>query len=242
MASVFAYVLSAVLGYIFGSFPTGYFAGKLWNVDVRKHGSGRTGGTNVLRTAGWRAFAITVVGDILKGMAPVIASRLLFPDLHVAHGLAMWGVLIGHNWSIWIAALAKPNSPSSSALRPSGWIHQIAARGRGGAGVAPTTGAALALFPPAVLLIAPVAILVLIVTRYASVASLTAASLFPIVILFFAFQGTAPWSYFVLSIIIAVTIILVHIPNIRRLRSGTERRFGHRVEERSRDSQPSGDV
>lgn len=232
MTALFAYFFSACLGYLFGAFPTGYFAGRLWNVDVRKHGSGRTGGTNVLRSAGWGAFGITVIGDIVKGALPVLIARALYPDLHGAHGLAMWGVLIGHNWSVWIAALAKPDPHRTFARPPLGWFQKIAARGRGGAGVAPTTGAALALFPPAVLVIFPIPILLIVVFRYASVASITAAALFPPVMLFFALSGGAPWSYFVLSIVISVTIILVHIPNIQRLRAGTERRFGQRIGQR----------
>ena len=225
----FAYLAGALLGYLFGSFPTGYFAGRLWNVDVRKHGSGRTGGTNVLRSAGWPAFALTVTGDVVKGIVPVLIARWVFPEYHGSHGLAALGVLIGHNWSVWIALLARPDPRALYAPPPLGWIQKIVRKGRGGAGVAPTAGACLALFPPATLLVAPIAILVLIVVRYASVASLTAATLFPIAMFFFALYGAAPWSYFLLSLVIGAVIWLVHTPNIERLRTGTERRFGQRL-------------
>ncbi len=229
MNILFAYLIGALLGYLFGSFPTGYFVGRMWGVDVRKHGSGRTGGTNVLRTAGWGAFALTVTGDILKGVIPVLLARLLLPEYHGAHALAVLGVLIGHNWSVWIAMIAKPDPRVQFAPPPIGWIQKIAQKGRGGAGVAPTTGACLALFPLAVLVIAPFVILLLIIVRYASVASLTAASVFPIVMLFFSVHGTAPWSYFLLALAVAVIIFVVHLPNIQRLRAGTERRFGQRI-------------
>ncbi len=235
ISTITAYLLSTLLGYVFGAFPTGYFAGRLWNVDVRKHGSGRTGGTNVLRSAGWGAFAITVIGDILKGVIPVLLARWLFPPYHGAHALAVLGVLIGHNWSVWIAMLAKTDPRAQYAPPPIGWIQKIAEKGRGGAGVATTAGACLALFPLGALVIAPIAIGVLIVVGYASMASLTAATLFPVVMLFFALNGNAPWSYFLLAVAAAVIIIVVHIPNIQRLRAGTERRFGQRLGQKAND-------
>jgi acyl phosphate:glycerol-3-phosphate acyltransferase len=222
-------VLGIVFGYVSGAIPTGYFVGKLWNVDVRKHGSGRTGGTNVLRTVGWSGFSLTVIGDILKGVVPVLVMRWLFPEEHIAQALAVLGVLLGHNWSIWIAMLAKPDPRATYAAPPMGWIQRIADKGRGGAGVAVTAGAVLALFPPAVLIIAPIAILILVIIRYASVASMTSSALLPFVMLYFVLTGSAPWSYLVLSIIVAVIIILVHTPNIQRLRAGTEKRFGQRL-------------
>ncbi len=223
------YLAGALLGYLFGAIPTGYFAGRLWGVDVRKHGSGRTGGTNVLRSAGWGAFGLTVIGDILKGMLPVVLARLLFPDYHGAHALAVLGVLIGHNWSIWIAMIARPDSRVEFRPPPLGWVERIVQQGRGGAGVAPTTGACLALFPPAALVVAPFGLLALLVTRYASVASLTSSTLFPIAMLWFVLNGAAPWSFFLLAVAVAVIIIAVHWPNVQRLRAGTERRFGQRL-------------
>ncbi len=229
MAAVFTYVIGLLLGYLFGSFPTGYFAGKLYGVDVRRHGSGRTGGTNVLRSAGWGAFTITVIGDVLKGVIPVLVMRWLFPESHGSHGFALLGVLLGHNWSIFIALLAKHDPDAVYAPPPLGWIQQIMQKGRGGAGVATTAGAALSLFAPAALLLAPVGIGVLIIIGYASVASLTVAALYPIVMLGFALYGAVPYSYVVLALIAALINIAVHKPNIDRLRTGTERRFGQRL-------------
>lgn len=223
-----------LIGYIFGAFPTGYFAGRLWNVDVRKHGSGRTGGANVLRSAGWGAFAITVMGDLAKGIIPVLLTRFLFPTFDVAHALAVYGVLIGHNWSIWIAALAKKQRRAQYGAPPQGWVQRIVQKGRGGAGVAPTTGAVLALFPPVIPLTAPLPILILILTHYTSAGSITAALTLPFAMLYFVLNDGAPWSYFVLSLAVASTIILVHLPNIQRLRAGTERRLGERLGQRPR--------
>jgi glycerol-3-phosphate acyltransferase PlsY len=226
----------ALIGYLFGAFPTGYFVGRLWNVDVRKHGSGRTGGTNVLRTAGWGAFALTVIGDILKGVLPVLLSRVLFPDARDAHTLAVLGALIGHNRSVFIAMLAKPDPRITFAPPPVGWIQRIAQQGRGGAGVATSAAAMLALFPPIVLVMIVPMILILVIVRYASVASLTTGIVSPFVMLFFVFHGDAPWSYFLLNLIVGVIIVLVHRPNIERLRTGTEKRFGERLAQRKREA------
>ncbi|MEW5717188.1 MAG: glycerol-3-phosphate acyltransferase, partial [Chloroflexota bacterium] len=182
----------ALIGYLLGAFPTGYFIGRLWNIDVRRHGSGRTGGSNVLRTVGWGAFALTVVGDVLKGMLPVFLARFIFPDARDAHAFAVVGALLGHNWSIFIMLLAKPDPNLTFAPPPLGWIQRIVKQGRGGAGVATSAAAMLALFPPIVLvLIAPI-ILILIVVRYSSVASLTTAIVSPFVMLFFVLRGDAP--------------------------------------------------
>ncbi len=228
ITTILQYLAGLLIGYVLGAFPTGYFVGRLWGVDVRKHGSGRTGGTNVLRSAGWGAFALTAGGDVVKGIIAVLLARGLFPDLHLAHALAVVGVLIGHNWSVWIALLAKPDSRITYARPPLGWIQRIAQQGRGGAGVAVTAAATVALFPP-ILVIVPFFILLLIIVRYASVASLSAAVFAPFAMLFFVLIGSAPWSYFLTVVLCGVIIIIVHIPNIKRLRAGTERRFGERL-------------
>lgn len=229
------YLAGALIGYVFGAFPTGYFVGRLWRVDVRKHGSGRTGGTNVLRTAGWGAFTLTVLGDLSKGIIAVLLARWLFPNLHGAHALAVLGVLVGHNWSIWIALLAKPDVRATYARPPLGWIQRLAQQGRGGAGVGVTVGAVLALFPP-VIILGPIPLAVLLIWRYASVGSLTVALLFPFEMLYFSANGYTPWSYFALAVVVCVIIFLVHIPNIQRLRAGTEKHFGERLGRKPRQT------
>lgn len=236
MEPVLIALACCLVGYLFGAFPTGYFVGRLWNIDVRKHGSGRTGGTNVLRTAGWTAFTLTVIGDVLKGVLPVVISRAVFPEARDAHTLAVAGALLGHNWSVFIAMLAKPDPRVTFAPPPLGWLQRIAQQGRGGAGVATSAGAMLALFPPVVLILIVPIILILVIVRYASVASLTTALVSPGVMLFFLWRGDAPWSYLILNLVLSIIIIIVHIPNIQRLRAGTERRFGERLVQRKRDT------
>ena len=237
MTLVIAWIVGALIGYVCGAFPTGFFVGKIWNVDVRKHGSGRTGGTNVLRTVGWGAFTITVIGDALKGILPVLLSQYIYPTIHSAHVATVLGVLTGNNWSLWITLITKSDPEAKYAMPPLGWIQRIVHQGRGGAGVTVTAGAVLALFPPVPLIILPFGIGVLLITRYASVASLTVATLFPFVMGAFVLTGNAPLSYLVLSIIVGIMLYVIHIPNIERLRAGNERRFGARLGQRSTRSQ-----
>jgi glycerol-3-phosphate acyltransferase PlsY len=238
ITTILQYIGGALIGYLFGAIPSGYFAGRLWNVDVRKHGSGRTGGTNVLRSAGSAAFALTALGDVIKGIVAVLLSRFLFTDLHGAHTLTVLGVLIGHNWSIWIAMLAKPDPRVTFARPPLGWFQRIAQQGRGGAGVAVTAAATAALFPPIVVIV-PIFIILLVVVRYASVASISGAVFGPLAMLFFAIRGDVPWSYFLVISICGLIVILVHIPNIQRLRAGTERRFGDRLGQKPSHNPPT---
>ncbi|MBI4790091.1 MAG: glycerol-3-phosphate acyltransferase [Chloroflexi bacterium] len=241
MADLFPFIASLLIGYVVGAFPTGFFVGKLWNVDVRRHGSGRTGGTNVLRSVGWVGFFLTGFGDIAKGAVGVLLCQLLFPKLYDAHALAALGAMLGHNYSLWIAMLAKPGPSAPHDPSPGGRIRRLAQISRGGAGVGTTGGAFLALFPPIVLIVIPVFVVILLVVRYASVASLALFTLGPLLMIYFAANGFVPWSYAWVLGICGVVVYLVHIPNIQRLRAGTEKRFGERLRDpRARDAQSKG--
>ncbi len=224
-------ILAFVIGYLFGAFPTGYFLGRLYGVDVRRLGSGRTGGSNVLRTIGWPAFILTVSGDILKGILPVLlVTHLLAVGQPVAAAFTVIGVLIGNNWSIIIAWLARDDShgpPPSNAYE---FLRSVFARARGGAGVTTTAAGALTLYWPPVIPLVIVGISVLIVVRYSSVASMTVALLYPFAMAYFVMTGSAPWIYLPMSIFVGLIVLYVLTPNMRRLRAGTEQRFGQRVE------------
>ena len=99
---ILRYAAVIVLGYLLGSFPTGYLVAWLWKgVDPRQHGSGRTGGTNILRAAGKEAALLTVIGDLLKGALAVLVARTLVgtDSAVVMAGLA---AVLGHNRSIFL--------------------------------------------------------------------------------------------------------------------------------------------
>ncbi len=205
-------IVSAVIGYLLGAIPSGYIAVRIaTGQDVRKVGSGRTGGTNVYRAAGRWPFFATIAGDISKGALAVLIPRAIFggrsdPLLGVTLGeiaplAAGFAALLGNNWSIYL-------------------------RGRGGAGVMTISGTMLAIAALPVLIYAPLPVLLVRLTRIASVGSLVAAGLAPFYFGVLAYFGIVPGSTFVYVAAGAILLVVVHIPNIERLAKGKERRIG----------------
>ncbi len=190
-----------ILAYLMGSIPTGYLMGRLMKgIDIREYGSGRTGGTNALRTLGAVGAAVTAVGDVGKSAAAVaLAKGLGLPPLVVA--LVALAAVLGHNYSIFL-------------------------RFRGGAGVAPTVGALLVMHVWMGLGLVAVAVTLVVITKYASVGSLTLVNLTPLVMAALALAGELPWAYLIFGLTIAVLITWSHRPNIARLRAGSERKLG----------------
>lgn len=190
---------AALLGYLLGSVPMGYLAGRLWGVDVRTHGSGRTGGTNVWRAAGLIPAVITVVGDLAKGMVAVWLARHLW-GTEWAAALAGALAVIGHNWPVWL-------------------------RFRGGAGGV-VGGATLAVLNGmAATVVIPLAVVVLFLTRYASMGTLTIGlgSLFVLGGIWIWRADVVPLAHVLYAAITALAITWSLRPNLKRLRSGTER-------------------
>lgn len=190
-----------ILAYLMGSIPTGYLAGRLMKgVDIRKYGSGRTGGTNALRTLGPAGAAITAVGDVGKSAAAVaLAQGAGLPPLWVA--LVALAAVVGHNYSI--------------------FLHF-----RGGAGVAPTIGALLVMQVWMGLVLVAVAVTLVVITKYASVGSLVLVNLTPLAMTALAFTREISWAYLIFGVAIAAIITWSHRPNIVRLCAGNERKLG----------------
>lgn len=194
-------ILTTILGYLLGSFPVGYLVGKLYGVDVRQHGSGRTGGTNVWRATGqlWPPL-LTVLGDIAKGVLAVWLGRRLASS-ELAAALAGAAAVFGHNWSLFLGF-------------------------KGGAG-GMTAGACLVMLNwLAGAITVPLAILALYLSRYASVGTLTVGmgGLLVLLILLLATPGF-PSVHMLYGLLAAAGIIWALRPNIRRLLRGTERRI-----------------
>lgn len=193
--------LAALLtGYLLGSIPSGLIVGRLWKgIDVREHGSGRTGATNVLRTLGWRGAGTVVVMDFAKGAAAILlGAALAGTSGQVAAGVT---VVSGHTWPVFAGF-------------------------RGGRGVVPAAGAAIALVPVSVLAGLLVAIAVTRFSRYVSLGSLIGTVTCCSVIIAYAFLGWAPLIFAPLAIVGGGLIVLAHRDNIGRLVHGTERRLG----------------
>ncbi len=196
-------IVSAAAGYLLGSFPTGYLIGRVHRVDIRRFGSGRTGGTNVLRTLGWLPALLTAVGDVLKGMAAVwLAKALGAPP--AGHAAAAVCAVLGHNYAFTL-------------------------KFRGGAGVAPMVGATAVLCLPVAAYLLPIGLAVIAISRYASLGSLTLAVLFPLGMGYQWLGQRAYGVYLAASVVMSAGVILAHRPNIRRLLQGTERKIGQRV-------------
>jgi glycerol-3-phosphate acyltransferase PlsY len=186
------------LAYLIGATPTSYIAARLGRgIDLREHGSKNLGATNVYRVLGWR-YAIPVgLIDVAKGAVPV---AILGPW---SNGPAWFTVVLG------IAAVV-------------GHMFSPYVRFRGGKGVATAAGMFLVLAPLALAISLPIWIAALWLSGYVSVASLTAAVLFPVwVRVTAADQPPAFWA----AVASAALLVYSHRANIRRLRDGTENRF-----------------
>jgi glycerol-3-phosphate acyltransferase PlsY len=196
------YAGNLALGYLLGSIPFGLVVGYIWlGRDIRESGSGRTGTTNVLRTAGRAAAVVVMVCDIGKGAVPALVGRYLFDDDGVAAAGAA-AAIVGHVWPIFAGF-------------------------RGGRGVATAFGGILGLSPLIALVFPVIALALIIPTRYVSVMSVVGTPLAVAVLGVAAIMGWQPAAFALYGLVALVIIEYMHIPNIRRLLAGTEPRIGH---------------
>ena len=197
--------LGVVVGYILGSVPFAYLAGRLTRgIDLRQHGSGNLGATNVYRTLGWKVAVVVFICDVLKGALPV----LFVMRFTVGPRLYLWAIAAG------IAAIAGHAKPIFLLWRG------------GGKGVATATGVFLALAPLPTLVAVATWLAVVAVTGYVSLGSLMAAVALPIAIA--AWVGVHA-TIFPVSVAIAAFVFWSHRANIGRLRRGEEHRFGRKA-------------
>lgn len=197
--------LGILIGYILGSIPFAYLAGKtVRGIDLRQHGSGNLGATNVYRTLGWKVAAVVFVLDTLKGALPVLAVRQFAVGPH----LELWAIAAG------VAAIAGHAKPLFLLWKG------------GGKGVATAGGVFLALAPIPTLASMATFIIVVLLTGYVSVASLSAAVVLPIVL---AATIGIHSPLFVVSVLVAMFVFWTHRANIGRLRRGEEHRFGKKA-------------
>lgn len=196
--------LGVVLGYFLGSIPFAYLAGRARGIDLRQHGSGNLGATNVYRTLGAKVAAVVFLLDVLKGGAPVWAVLRYGRGDHILG----WAIAAG------IAAIAGHAKPIFLLWRG------------GGKGVATATGVFLALAPiPTLIAVASWAVVVWL-SGYVSLGSLVAAVALPVAIA--ALIGVHA-VLFPVSIAIALFVFWSHRANIGRLRRGEEHRFGRKA-------------
>ncbi len=185
-------ILILTLAYLLGSIPFSLIIARFFKgIDIRNHGSGNIGATNVLRTVGKKEAALALIADILKGVLPVLFAVFVLEE-------------------VWIAATA--------VFVVLGHVFPIFAGLKGGKGVATSLGALIVIIPAGVIASLIVWLLVLIVFRYASLASISAAIALPAI----CWGLTTPLAFTAAASINAVIIILKHTGNIKRLITGTE--------------------
>lgn len=206
--------------YLIGSIPFSFLVVKMVaGKDVREYGSRNVGATNVARTAGRAPGIVALLLDIAKGYGAVLLARWIvtLPDWPFAAGPQPW-----QSREMWIALAAL--------LAVLGHVYPVWLRFRGGKGVATAAGVFLALDPLVIVAAMIVFAIVLLASRFVSLASITAAASIP---LFFRFLvPDAPFWRIIASIAIALIVIAKHHSNVARLVNGTERRLGAKREDR----------
>lgn len=203
------YILLEILAaYLLGSVSSAVWIGKLlYGIDVREHGSGNAGATNVIRVLGYRAGIPVLLVDVFKGwLAVQFAVWIPIPGLSAE---AMIYVIIG----MALAAVL-------------GHVFPVYAGFKGGKGVGTIAGAGIALFPLAILVVLVVFIVVIAVTHYVSLASVAASLVFPVAVYFIT--GVRHPGLVGLSVLVAIFIPVTHRKNIVRLLKGEERKFDFR--------------
>ena len=199
-------LICVAIGYLFGLFQTGYIYGMINHVDIRKHGSGNAGTTNALRTLGWKAGAITFIGDCLKCVLAVLLVRFIFADSSRIELLAIYaglGAVLGHNFPFYLNF-------------------------KGGKGIASTVGLILAVNPVMFLIVAIVFIAIVLFTQYVSLGSIVIMVLFVIQVVIygqmdgFGLTGGELYEFYAIAIVLAALAIWRHRANIKRLATGTE--------------------
>lgn len=198
-----------VIGYLLGSIPFSYLAGRVRGVDLREHGSGNLGASNTYRVLGARAAVPVLVLDVAKGTGAVLLAAGLseavgWGSVGWCRGAAAVGAIGGHIWTVFL-------------------------RFRGGKGVATAAGAFLGLAPLATLASAGVWLVLVIATRYVSVGSMVGTVSLPVFIHFVGEEpGTAVTRWapeFWLALAVAIVVLARHRSNIRRLLDGNENRL-----------------
>ncbi len=194
------YVLIIVLAYLIGCVSSAYIISKaLFGIDIRTQGSKNAGTTNALRTFGFKAGLVTFLGDYFKGTIAVLLAIFIaykgHLDADLAKYIAALAVVAGHNWPVFL-------------------------KFKGGKGVATTYGAMLAIAPLPTLASMLFFIIIVLVTKYVSVASICGVCLFP-VLMYMRSDYVGVW----VCILLSISVIYKHKENIKRLLKGQERRL-----------------
>lgn len=218
-------LMICLISYLLGSIPVGLILVKLrTGKDLRQIESGRTGGTNAGRAAGFWVGFLTAFLDGLKAAIAVWIARLFVPNMIWMEVFSPLLAVVGHNYSIFLIERSENGK----------------VRLRGGAGGAPFVGGAFGIWPPSLLIIPPIGALILYFIGYASVTTMSTALIAAVIFAARAIWFNAPWQYVFYGILGEALLIWALRPNIRRLIRGNERLVGRRAK-RLQQAVNSGD-
>ncbi len=201
------YFIPPLSAFLAGSFPTALLMGKMKGVDLRKVGSGNIGATNAFRSLGKTWGIVCLLIDAFKGWLPALYFARA-PYIPESLSASTWMLLVGfcaiagHTFSPWV-----------------GW--------KGGKGVATSLGVFLAVAPIPVLICFVIGIALIAGTGYVSLASITGATLLPILVFAFSSADARPWPVIIMTALLGAFVIYKHKPNIERLLAGNENRLFH---------------
>jgi len=197
-----------MLAYLLGSVPSAVWAGRLFHgIDVREHGSGNAGATNVIRVLGWKTGIPVLLFDMGKGFLAAMLPKLLNLAPAGSAGLVNLQILSG------LMAII-------------GHIFPVFAGFRGGKGVAAMFGILLAIHPLLTLACLGVFLLIFLTSGIVSLGSMSAGIAFPV--LLFSIFETPSFLFKIFSVIVAIALLVTHRKNIRRLIKGEEKRLFNR--------------
>ena len=199
------YLIIIITAYLLGNISTSYIVAKrLAGVDIRTQGSGNAGSTNVLRTLGKKAGALTFIGDVLKGLIAVLIARFIayganLDDTTCAY-IAVVAVVLGHNYPVFLGF-------------------------KGGKGVATSLGSMLGMNPLVALLCLGFFIIIVAITKYVSLGSMLGIGLSPVIMMInHNTKGV------LVTLFLTISVAITHKENIKRLLNGTERKLGQKKE------------
>ena len=211
MHNLIEYIAVAAAGYVFGSIPWAFIIGKLNGMDIRQHGSGNVGATNVYRVLGKKWGVACFILDFLKGLLPILSISLL----------ALTGILNAPDLDVVLV----------SAAAVAGHMCPIFLRFKGGKGISTIAGIIAALAPLSFLTAGTAWWLIFHFSRYVSLASISASFILAASAWTFSAQGWTTTPHLVLIMLTALSALAVirHSGNIKRLLSGTESKFGRKT-------------
>ena len=199
------YLIIIITAYLLGNISTSYIVAKrLAGVDIRTQGSGNAGSTNVLRTLGKKAGALTFIGDVLKGLIAVLIARFIAYGVNLDNTtcayIAVVAVVLGHNYPVFLGF-------------------------KGGKGVATSLGSMLGMNPLVALLCLGFFIIIVAITKYVSLGSMLGIGLSPVIMMInHNTKGV------LVTLFLTISVVITHKENIKRLLNGTERKLGQKKE------------